>query len=89
MPRLLYLTDLMPVVNGLRYLGEDSASGFKRSTDGSNKLHLWIGVQAMQLSPCLAGLAEQWLTTLSSILRFPHMLLSPKPFGVRLVRWPR
>jgi hypothetical protein len=48
-----------------------------------------IGLQAIQLSPYHAGLAEQRFQRLLSVLSFVGRLLSPRPFGVRLAADPR
>ena len=48
-----------------------------------------IGLQAMQLSPCHAGLAEQQFQRLLSVLGFVGRLLFPRPFEFRLAADPR
>src|SRR5215475_10128482 len=48
-----------------------------------------IGLQAIPLSPCHAGLAEQQFQRLLSVLGFIGRLLSPRPFGFRLAVDPR
>jgi hypothetical protein len=42
-----------------------------------------IGLQAVELSPCHAGLAEPQFQRLLSVLGFVGMLLFPRPFGSR------
>ena len=42
-----------------------------------------IGLQAVELSPCHAGLAEPWCKRLPSVLGFLSKRLSPRPFGFR------
>src|SRR5919204_4174453 len=48
-----------------------------------------IGLEAIQLSPCHAGLAEQRFQRLLSVLGFVGRLLSPRPFAFRLAADPK
>src|SRR6266581_1128809 len=48
-----------------------------------------IGLQAVELSPCHAGLAGQRFQRLLSVLSFVGRLLSPRPFEFRLAADPR
>jgi len=53
----------------------------RRSADGSRGDQLGTGLQAMQLSPCHAGLAGLRGLRLLFASRFSAMLLSLLPFG--------
>src|SRR5207245_5202476 len=48
-----------------------------------------IGLQAVELAPCHAGLAGQRFQRLLSVLSFVGRLLSPRPFALRLAADPR
>lgn len=65
------------------------SSGFKRSSAGSAHDPLRPTVQAIQPSPCHAGLAEPpILQRLRTFSAFRTGYVSPSPFGSRLVRRP-
>jgi len=62
-----------------------TASGYRHATDECEVPPLDIGIQAFLALTLLLRCCRAIVFMSSSILRFTYMLLSPRPFGSRLV----
>lgn len=62
-----------------------TASGYRHATDECEVPPLDIGIQAFLALTLLLRCCRAIVFMSSSILRFTYMLLSPRPFGFRLV----